>query len=196
MIKNKVLKICCIIGILASVGSCQQNNGLKSGGSDDDPNLTEEEIIPYYPAKPAQYGGEPPKFLTPEDRIEYGVIEETDYTKIIAYTEFEEYDSDIEEIKFFVKDTNKNRAFYLDGNINQFECLINGEWVQQPFAGTEIMVYDLISTEAHIGPIVDGCVIAQKKFNVSKLYNKLETGEYRIIAFVGDETVYAPFTIK
>ncbi len=126
---------------------------------------------------------------------DFGIDVETeqDYSNIIAFTEFETYTPDFEEINITVKNENQGKGFYLY-MIPFLEKLEDGEWIR--------LEYDmsLLTNESNWGFCgIEGDKTAQFSTQISILsdflIDKPSTGDYRAVVFVGATIIYAPFKI-
>ncbi|MDR2532219.1 MAG: hypothetical protein LBC82_05185 [Oscillospiraceae bacterium] len=122
-----------------------------------------------------------------------GVEAESDYSNIVAVTEFNEYDSTVDEIKFFVINNNPNKGFWVS-TIIQLERLENNEWVQLQFAEPPTSI-DFMQWGFAFAKTSDGLVEHEWKLVTSYLAEDLIPGNYRIIVFTGGIDLYAIFKI-
>lgn len=150
---------------------------------------SETDYIEYYPEKPVFGDLETQNKGVPDD---LGVEPETDYSNIIAFTEFDEYDSQTEKILFFARNNNPGKGFWFSFT-NQLERFEDGDWIQQKFIKGPMPPWDW---GFNFAMTPDGFVESEEMLNTSFLVDDLISGKYRIVVFVGDDTLYAEFTLQ
>lgn len=132
---------------------------------------------------------EPVVFRQSDDTLEM------EYNNIVAYTEYEEYSSDVETIVCRLQNNNPGKMFYLYSR-PYVEKKIDGEWVRyytSKYLGDWALRRRTDFAE-------DVCVTASEKLDVTSVTPAMDEGEYRLVMFVpGDETsvkeIYAEFRI-
>lgn len=136
-----------------------------------------------------------PAFTEPDDNLPgLGVEDENDYSNIAAYTEFTEYTKDVESIKCTIIDNNPGKGFYFFP-IPFIEHLTADKWIRLRYEPIDL---DYESRWAYCA--IEGNTTKPNStlviFFPKYLVNELVMGKYRLVVFVSDQIVYAPFIIK
>lgn len=143
--------------------------------------------------------GNYPAFTDPEGRQGGGFAdiapEDEDYANIICRTEFESYTADTEFIEINIQNQNAGKGFWFYG-IPHLERLENGEWVRLNY-------YDIHYRNGieerwwycGVENRPDMQFSTRIRLTSEYLLDEFTEGEYRAVIYVGNEKIYAPFTV-
>jgi hypothetical protein len=135
-----------------------------------------------------------PYFYSPDELDNYTseVDLERDYSNIEAFTEFAEYNAKVKEIYITIRDSNPAKGFYFL-MVPFIEKKADDNWIrlnyQEPALGYQTWFLCAIQGN-HDKPNETRTV-----FRSEYLRDKFTAGEYRMVVFVGNLKVYAPFRI-
>jgi hypothetical protein len=123
-----------------------------------------------------------------------GVINETDYSNIKAYTEQDKYALDVKSIRCIITNENVGKGFYFFP-APFIEKLLENKWVRLDYQPAELS--NLVSW-AYCA--VEGNTTKPNStmltFVPQYLTDGITRGSYRLVIFVGDKTIYAPFVVE
>lgn len=118
---------------------------------------------------------------------------ETDYSAIVAVTEFAEYSRDTEKINITVTDPNPGKCFYVF-HVPFLEAFRNNEWKRLNYRPPTLMeegswIFSVVPPNTE--------KLSGIEFTIEKehLMDDFYAGDYRAVVFVGDRKVYASFTV-
>jgi len=126
---------------------------------------------------------------------DFGIDVETeqDYSRIIAYTEFESYTTDFELINIIIKNENPGKGFYFY-MMPYLEKMEEGEWIRLEY---DVSKRTYESNWAFCG--IEGDKTSQYSTRIAiatdYLRDEPTPGDYRVVLFVGARTLYVPIKI-
>lgn len=166
-------KLSCIIILLFAICflfGCNSKSASIEGNSDPEPfNLEEQQIQ---------------NFLDVEL--------ESSYDNIVAKMEKDSYSLNSEEISCLVQDNNVGKAFYLY-EIPFIEQKIDDNWVRLYYNPKQLDVaqWTLCAVEGNTTEPNSTRYIVR----LEDITPKVTPGEYRLVVFTAQKTLYAPFTL-
>lgn len=119
---------------------------------------------------------------------------ETDYDHLIAYTEYDVYPTDIDEIAGYVLNTNPGKVFFsfLYTLVEKYE---DGEWVQLNYPLEEFGSFGF-GFCGYNPPRPDHRHVTRKRYFVKDVAGGVEPGEYRMLLFTAKRVMYGPVPFR
>ena len=129
-----------------------------------------------------------------DDNIISGVNIENDYTNFNVYTDKEIYSDQDEFIDCIVENNNVGKAFYFY-TIPFVEKQENDDWINVVYKNSRLL-YESNWALCYIenNTTIPNSTIV--RLPVEYIKDKLVTGRYRLVVFVGNSKVYAPFSYQ
>ncbi len=118
---------------------------------------------------------------------------ETDYSNISGYTDCDEYSADEAVIHCYIKNTNKNKGFWLHTTM-LVQYYDGTDWSTLPYVGDGAS--DLLGWVFCFGVDHDGNVTSEASIDLNELLaTEVVKGDYRIVRFLADRELYMCFKI-
>lgn len=188
MMRLRILKKCCSFILTFSILFC-----FLTGCKTETPNAPSPDES-FSAGSPPD---EPEPYFSPGEADRLPAFDdyenETDYSAIAAEAEFPEYSRDTETVKVTVTDQNAGKSFYVF-HTPFLEVFRDGEWKRLNYRPPELSeegswLYCCVDPKSEKSSGIE--FVFKKEF----LKDDFDAGDYRLVIFVGDRKIYAPFTV-
>lgn len=122
----------------------------------------------------------------------FGIDEETDYSRIVAYTDSAKYERGVETITVTIRNDNPGRGFYYY-SVPVLQIQVDeGVWKTVEQNNPRIAEWLFCGVEGNVSNPNECCVMIKSSY----FDNALKKGEYRVAVFAKDTIVFAEFSIE
>lgn len=132
-----------------------------------------------------------PEFLD-DTNIHSGldIESETDYSNITAATEQPTYDKTVDEIKVNIQNNTVGKGFYVHSNC-YVEKKEGEKWIEVHHEYRTVAEWMFAGVEGNTDEPNRTVLMVRTEY----LEDKLEPGDYRVVVYLKDRAIFAPFTI-